>query len=64
MNPISSTVLVVDDDLLFLLLMMMMMMTKYLEQSLVWKVANRRIIHKSRPGDKDDNGDVHGVDGE
>ena len=40
-----------------------MMMTKYLEESLVWKVANRRIIHKSRPGDKDDDGDVHGVDG-
>ena len=59
MNSISSTVLVVDDDDES----MMMMMTKYLEQSLVWKVANRRIIHKSRPGDKDDDGDVHGVDG-
>ena len=59
MNSISSTVLVVDDDDDS----MMMMMTKYLEQSLVWKVANRRIIHKSRPGDKDDDGDVHGVDG-
>ena len=40
-----------------------MMMTKYLEESLVWKVANRRIIHKSRPGDKDDDGDVHGHHG-
>ena len=59
MNSISSTVLVVDDDDES----MMMMMTKYLEQSLVWKVANRRIIHKSRPGDKDDDGDVDGVDG-